>query len=98
VKKNIYEQLSEKITLALGHSRFRFPICKTATEFQVAFGNNKTFAVSVGLIIDEFDCLMDHQEFLSMLRDMKQHPLEHCIQVCINIILMFLVCSCHWNL
>jgi hypothetical protein len=89
MKGNIYEQLSERIALALSNSRFSFPKCKTATEFQLAFGNNKTFDVHIGLIVDEFDCLMNNREFLSMLRDMKQHPLHHCVRVSIHVYLCF---------
>jgi hypothetical protein len=89
VKKNIYEQLSKLIRTALVNSRFQFPICDNSVDFKGAFDDKKTFDVPVGLIIDEFDCLMDHREFLSMLRDMKQHPLNHCVQVCILCIHVF---------
>ena len=65
---------------ALQNSKFKFPKCTTSTEFLSAFNLNN-FNVSIGLIIDEFDNLMYHQEFVSVLRYMKHNPHLYCIKV-----------------
>ena len=39
------------------------------------------FNVSIGFIIDEFDNLMYHQEFISVLRYMKHNPHLYSIKV-----------------
>ena len=52
--------------------------------------------MSIGLIIDEFDNLMYHQEFISMFRSIKHYPDRYYIKVYFQ--LLKLVRSCYWNI
>jgi hypothetical protein len=81
-KNNIFEQLSLDIRSTLLNSKYKnFPVVKTAEEFRNNFSLNEIFDVPVGLIFDEFDVLMDHQELISTLLSMKQNPELYCVNV-----------------
>jgi hypothetical protein len=77
---NIFEQLSRSIRRCIGKS-YQFPLCETSDDFLDAFSKDTIFQCPVGLIIDEFDILMNHKELLSTFRLMKQNAEKFCVKV-----------------
>jgi hypothetical protein len=90
--QNVFECMSTLLKVSLPNHKI--PIVNTPELFTLIFSiSGECFDCPVGLIIDEYDTLMDHKSFNSMLRSMKQFHENYWIRVAliINISLLLLL-------
>jgi hypothetical protein len=80
--QNVFESLSKRLQCINLPQKYTIPTCKTAQEFQSIFSKKVgVFDCPVGLIIDEYDPLMEYAAFNSMLRDMKHSHEDYWVKV-----------------